>query len=449
MGFLECRTLEARIGLEVFFTDTPGTGGRLKRHFEDFVVDELSSHPPEDASGRFTIAKVTSVNWETNRLVRQLAHHLGISRNRISFAGTKDKRAVTSQLMCFEAPVEDVLSIHMHQVTIEGAYRSRKNLTIGDLIGNAFKLKVRDCSLRDEELRAGAASTFARLNQLGGFPNFFGVQRFGSLRPITHIVGRHIILGQFEEACMAYCANPVPEESPEAQEARRFLQETKDFAAALPLFPRQLMFERIVVGHLSREAGDFTGAIRSLPRNLQMMFVHAYQAYIFNRILSERVRRDLPLNAPLVGDIVLPMDKDGLPDHDKPVPVTRHNLDLVAPQVRNGRACVSATLFGSESVLSEGVPGEIERDMVAQEGVRREDFIVPLIPECSSTGSRRELVAQFHQLSFQAEGDVLELSFSLGKGCYATSLLREVMKADMIETDRLVYREMEKGEEGD
>ncbi len=441
MGFLACTTTEALIGLEVFYTDTPGTKGRLKRDIEDFVVDEISQHPPEDPSGRFTIAKVTSTNWETNRLVRQMARQLGISRNRISFAGTKDKRAVTSQLICFEAPLEDVLGLRMHQVVVEGAYRSRKNLTIGDLIGNAFKIKVTSCALSGDRLLSEASETLGQLGSLGGFPNFFGVQRFGSLRPITHIVGRHIVRGEFEEACLAYAANPVAEESEEAKEARRYIQETRDYQGALRLLPRQLTFERTVVEHLAKDPMDHPGAIRALPRNLQMMFVHAYQAFMFNRILSERVRRGIPLDAPVVGDVVLPMDKHGLPDHDKPVPVTKHNLDLVASQLRNRRASASAVLFGSESVLCEGEPGEIERSIIAEEGVRREDFVVPLIPECSSTGSRRELVAQFHELRYQASEDALELSFSLGKGCYATCLLREVMKADMIEADRATYLE--------
>ena len=449
MGFIECDTTEARLGLEIFYTDTPGTKGRLKREVEDFVVDEISRHPPEDPSGRFVIAKVTSTNWETNRLVRQMSRQLGISRNRISFAGTKDKRAVTSQLICFEAPLEDVSGLRMHQVVIEGAYRSRKNLTIGDLIGNSFKIKVRGCAFFGEELRSEAAATLSQLESLGGFPNFFGVQRFGSLRPITHIVGKHIIKGEFEEACMAYAASPVPEESEEARRARQFIQETRDYPAALKLLPRHLMFERTVVEHLAKDPDDYAGAIRALPRNLQMMFVHAYQAFMFNRVLSERVRRGIPLDAPVVGDIVLPMDKHGLPDHDKPVPVSKRNLDLVASQVKNRRASVSAVLFGSESVLCEDEPGEIERTIIEKEGVDKDDFVVPLIPECSSTGSRRELVAEFHELRFQAMEDALELSFSLGKGCYATCLLREVMKADMIEADRATHSEAaEQAEEG-
>ena len=441
MGHLECTTQESKIGLEVFYTDTPGIGGKVKRHPEDFVVDEISRHPPEDANGRYTIAKITSTNWETNRLVRQMAHYLGISRYRISFAGTKDKRAVTSQLVCFEAPLEAVLGLRMHQVQVEAAYRSKKNLTIGDLLGNSFKIRVRDCALADARLEAAVVTTMEALKEPGGFPDFFGVQRFGSLRPITHLVGKNIVKGDFEQACMTYAANPIEHESEEVREARRFLQETGDFSAALKMFPVRLVFERIIVGHLAQNPGDYSGAIKSLPRNLQMMFVHAYQAYLFNRILSERIRRGLPINVPLVGDVVLPIDKEGLPDHDKYVPVTKHNLDLVITQLKNGRASLSGVLFGSESILAEGVPGEIERSIIAMEGVTREDFVVPQIQECSSTGSRKELVALFRDLSFSAAQNILDISFSLGKGCYATSLLRELMKADMIETDRITYQE--------
>ena len=207
------------------------------------------------------------------------------------------------------------------------------------------------------------------------------------------------------------------------------------------MLPRPLMFERIVVGHLAQNPGDFPGAIMAMPRNLQMMFVHAYQSYLFNRILSERIRRGLPLNEPLVGDVVLPVDKDGLPDHDKYIPVTKANLDLVATQVRNGRAYISAVLFGSDSELAKGEPGEIEATIVAAEGIERQDFVVPVIPECSSTGSRREIVARYSELTYSAKDRDLEIALALGKGCYATTFLREIMKVDAIESDRAVYLE--------
>src|SRR5512133_1385727 len=99
MSFIETQGPERDLGMEVFFCPTKGSGGRLKRLPEDFVVDEISSPPPKAEPGKYTIATVTSTNWEMNRLVRQLSKQVGVSRNRIGFAGTKDKRAVTTQLL--------------------------------------------------------------------------------------------------------------------------------------------------------------------------------------------------------------------------------------------------------------------------------------------------------------------------------------------------------------
>jgi tRNA pseudouridine13 synthase len=424
---------EADLGMEVFLTATRGVGGRLKRYAEDFVVEEISNHPPQADGGKYVVAKVTATNWEMNRLVRQISRSLGISRNLVHFAGTKDKRAVTSQLMTMEADAQAVRDLHIHQVLIEDVYTSNKRLNIGDLVGNRFQVKVRDTALQGEELRSEALATKAQLDQVGGFPNFFGLQRFGSVRPITHLVGREIVRNDMEGAVMWYVGNPNEDENEEAQEARRRLQETRDFEEALHTFPSKLTFERTVIGYLVRNPGDYVGAIRVLPGNLQMMFVHAYQSYMFNRILSERLRRGMPLDRPLVGDVVLPADKNGLPDHDKYVPVTEQNLDLVQKHVRERKAFVSGVLFGQDSVFSTGEMGEIERSVVESEGLKLQDFKVPEIPECNSRGSRRELLAHYKDLELKVGESELDVSFTLGKGCYATVLLRELMKSGMLD----------------
>ena len=424
---------EADLGIEVFLTATRGVGGRLKRYAEDFVVEEISNHPPQAEGGKYVVAKVTATNWEMNRLVRQISRSLGVSRNLVHFAGTKDKRAVTSQLMTMEADAQAVRDLHIHQVLIEDVYTSNKRLNIGDLVGNRFQVKVRDTALQGEELRSEALATKAQLDQVGGFPNFFGLQRFGSVRPITHLVGREIVRNDMEGAVMWYVGNPNEDENEEAQEARRRLQDTRDFEEALHTFPSKLTFERTVIGYLVRNPGDYVGAIRVLPGNLQMMFVHAYQSYMFNRILSERLKRGMPLDRPLVGDVVLPADKNGLPDHDKYVPVTEQNLDLVQKHVRERKAFVSGVLFGQDSVFSTGQMGEIERSVVESEGLKLQDFKVPEIPECNSRGSRRELLAHYKDLELKVGESELDVSFTLGKGCYATVLLRELMKSGMLD----------------
>jgi len=85
---------ETVVGISAFFTSAQGLGGRIKASAEDFVVDEVSMDLPRSETGPYTAARIRTRNWETNRLVRELARHLHISRKRISFAGTKDRRAV-------------------------------------------------------------------------------------------------------------------------------------------------------------------------------------------------------------------------------------------------------------------------------------------------------------------------------------------------------------------
>ena len=104
MAFRECTTAEKDIGMLYYLSGADGTGGRLKARAEDFVVEEVSKGPERAENGKYTIATVKATNWESNRIIRLFAREMGMSRERIGFAGTKDKRAVTTQLMSFECP---------------------------------------------------------------------------------------------------------------------------------------------------------------------------------------------------------------------------------------------------------------------------------------------------------------------------------------------------------
>ena len=106
--------IEKNIGITTFLTQTKGVGGKLRTTPEDFIVKEISNYPPEKKDGIFSIADVTSINWENNQLVNEISDRLHISRKRINFAGTKDKRAKTTQLMSFyRVPVEKIAEIKM------------------------------------------------------------------------------------------------------------------------------------------------------------------------------------------------------------------------------------------------------------------------------------------------------------------------------------------------
>ena len=422
---------EEDIGISVYWTkDIQGIGGRLKIFPEDFIVEERSLFPPEDPEGGITVAVVRHTNWEMNRLVRRFGTNLRIGRNRIAFAGTKDKRSVATQLMTFQAPMEQVSSVTIPDVEFLRLYRSRSETRLGLLLGNDFKILVREIEKDDAEARVEKISS--EIRKLGGFPNFFGVQRFGVTRPITHLIGKAMVKGDFENAVMLYVGEETEFEHEDCRDARKFIVETKDFTKALEVFPPMLTFERMMIGHLSRNPGDFPGAIKTLPRNLVMMFVHAYQSYLFNRILSLRIQAGLPLDAAVEGDVILPLDKNGSPDHRRYIRANEANLERVNEQVSQGKGFVSGSLFGSNPALAEGAMGDIEKKVVDAEALDSDDFIVAELMQASSKGMRREIVSPVKDLRCEIVQDGAFFSFGLNKGCYATTLLREFMKSQMI-----------------
>ena len=421
--------MEPDIGIAGYLTSTPGVGGVLKAVPEDFVVEERSTPPPPDPAGDYTIATIRTRGWETNRLVRQLSRSLRISRRRIGFAGTKDKRAVSVRRFSFSglAP-ESLEALHLRDMQVTEAYRSSQPLEIGDLWGNSFRILVRDLDVPSDRAEAIVDETSRQLTSFGGFPNFFGVQRFGSVRPITHEVGRELVRGDFRAAVNTYVAHPIDGEDAESFRVRTELEDSGDVKRALRSYPRSYSFEKALLNHLSAHPDDVVGALGALPPNLLMLFVHAYQSYLFNRILSDRLRRGLPFHEPVVGDIVLAVDAHGLPDRDRRIEVEPHNLERVSQRCRAGKAWVSAILFGSEVPLASGVMGEIERSVVHAEGLSGRDFIIPEMPRMSSKGTRREILAPMHELSTAIDADGLHVSVALTRGAYATCLVREFTK---------------------
>ena len=398
MSYRVCRTDEADIGMRYYLSPTEGTGGRLKVTAQDFIVKEISDRPPEK-EGRFTIADVTSTNWETNRLVRLLARSMNISRERIGFAGTKDKRAVTTQLMSFECPKENLDKVDFKDLEFSNVYTSNRGIRIGDLIGNEFEINVRDLTADMKDVPGMIDETARAINEVGGFPNYFGVQRFGVSRPITHLVGEAIVRGDLKKAVDLYLSHPSENEGDEIRDIRnRLAHADGDYSSILPDMPKTMGFEKVMAEHLSKHPEDYRGAISEMPSNLQMMFTHAYQSYLFNMMLSDRMEHGLPLNEPVEGDMVIPLDANKVPLHENAIMTTSKNIDLVAKQVRTGRAFVSITLFGADSRLAEGEMGEIERKIIEDQKITEKDFMVIGLPRCTSKGSRREIICPVNDL---------------------------------------------------
>ncbi|EME1770980.1 tRNA pseudouridine(13) synthase TruD [Cronobacter sakazakii] len=153
----------------------PQGQGRLKASPSDFqVVEDLGFAP--DGDGEHLLVRIRKTGCNTRAVADALAKFLGIAAREVSFAGQKDKYAVTEQWLCARLPGKEMPA--MRAFTLEGCEvlefaRHRRKLRLGALKGNRFSLVLRDITHRDEIEQ--------RLGLIGekGVPNYFGPQRFG------------------------------------------------------------------------------------------------------------------------------------------------------------------------------------------------------------------------------------------------------------------------------
>ena len=416
------------MGIDAWLTDEDGVGGDLRVEPGDFKVSEVSDFK-YGTSGDYLIVRLVKENWESHHLIRDLSRQLGIGGERIGIAGTKDKRAVTSQLMSIRGVTEEQLArVNLQRAILESLGRANKGIGLGDLRGNDFDITVRNIALPEAECEARLKSIDASIVKSGGVPNFFGYQRFGIVRPITHLVGKKLLRGDIEGAAMDYIAKSFPGESEENRKVRDLVMETRDFREGIRQFPLNLRYERAMMHHLIEHPGDYAGAFQSLSPNLLRLFVHAYQSYLFNKLLSRRLLDGLPLKEPLEGDVVCFTDAHGEPDASKLETVTKKNMPDIKFLIKRNRAYVTLPLIGSDSGLDAGSTGEAERQVLEEEGISTEDFRMAAMPELASSGLRREIRLRVNP-SISAGTGIARFKFFLPRGCYATTVLREYMKS--------------------
>ena len=445
MNTCQVPELENEIGIDLYSTDTPGVKGKLRYEAEDFIVSEISNYAYEenvniDKNKKYLMVEVTKKNWDTNHFLKAYSSALGISHKRITYAGTKDKKAVTVQKMSlYDVPKEKVENVHLKDVSVRVLGRTQGPIGLGDLEGNQFKINVRNIDLSVEETRDAVEKTTTEIKNAGGVPNFFGIQRFGAKRPLTHRVGADILEGDLEKAIMRYVSEVYKDEPEETKDVRRFLAETKDLKSAVSKFPDHLGHEKAILSHLISRPGDFKGAFMVLPKNLYTMFIHAYQSWLFNRIICERLQSGMSLNEAVVGDIVCYRGKDKMPDSSRLEKVDDGNVDGINALLKRKRAFITAPLFGSETPLADGMPGEIEQRLIKETGFTAEDFKVPAFPEVASRGLRKEILLEVEPLASVSNDllfdgrTMLTLEFKLPKGSYATTVLREYMKTNPLD----------------
>jgi tRNA pseudouridine13 synthase len=445
--------IDELLGIDVYATETKSVGGVIRESVDDFVVEEVLVDGSKAKIGkaaenrvlgastskqRFLLCVLVKRNWDTFIALRNIAKKLGISQRQIHIAGIKDAKAVTAQHITIEnCSIEDAAKVNIKDIEVRPLGYVRDALSPYYLLGNNFTIRIKAIKLLEPTIEKRITETVSALDAVGGVPNFFGHQRFGTTRPITHLVGKAIVEGDFEGAAMLFLAKSSIHEHPSSRNARTELHSTRNFKRALQNFPKQLRFERLMLRHLVEKPEDFVGAFRRLPVKLQALFVQAYQSYLFNRFLSERIKNGFSLNKAEVGDYVVNVEHSGLPMFNTAKLAGAENLSKTNELVKAEKIRVALPLIGIKQRLSQGAMGQIERQVLEEEDIKTEDFRVDAAPEMSRRGGLRAVVTpvknfKFHGVSActanqKAQG--ADLSFMLLRGSYATVFLREIMKS--------------------
>ncbi|MGD0587702.1 MAG: tRNA pseudouridine(13) synthase TruD [Thermoplasmata archaeon] len=420
-------TLDRAFGMEFYVTQTPGVAGRTKATPDDFRVNEISNYPLPDPAGTYSILRVQSRDWEQHELGQAIARRLGLPSASVHWAGTKDRRAVAERLLSYRGPLPPP-DLGLPRVVVLEAYRARDGLMLGHHFGNAFEIRVDDLAVPVPEALTAFRATERELRAAGHWPNFFGPQRFGEVRPVTHEVGRQVVRGDVGAAIETYLAAPAPGVADGVgDQARRTYAETHDVLRALREFPGEYRFERSLLERLAH--GDPPERVfRALARELRLLFVHAFQALLFNRWLSRREARGLPLDRPVPGDRLLRLGRDGSVRSQEGIPVADDNATECTELVQRGGALLAGPLVGYETPTIEGPVGAILEELLQEEGVDRSMFRLPRTPEIASRGAWRPALLPVPPLGLAEEGAGVRFRFALPKGAYATVLLREFLK---------------------
>jgi len=414
--------LERDLGMRYYASDAAGIGGKLRSLPEDFLVEEIPTERSE-TTGPYLICNLTKTNWELQHAVKEIAKRLAISHRRIGWAGTKDRNAITKQrISIYDVTAEQVAAVRLKDLVLDPIGTSNESLLLGDLLGNRFDILIRDTDATDlAHLVESITKTASE-----GIPNYFGLQRFGALRPVTHRVGEWILRGDYEQAVLTYVGMEFPDESETVKAVRSDYFKSRDTETALHRFPVQLSFERSMLHYLQSHPTDYAGALKELPPKLLSMFVSAFQSYLFNCVLSQRFDDGHTLDDPLPGDMLI--FANGRTDT-----ATATNLTAVSMHIRRGRCGIALFMPGKEMAVGQ-VPDATTLSLLEEHRITPADF------ERAAKFVRTKFDGAFRPISLRTEivsslennGTDVRLKFTLPPGHYATTVCREFMKADPV-----------------
>jgi tRNA pseudouridine13 synthase len=335
---------------------------KIKEVPEDFVVDEIFPIKTLE-KGEYSIFKLTKKNRNTDDIIKVLVDRLHIKRKNIGYAGIKDKKAITSQyISIFKVKPEKVKQIDFIDASLGFIGSANEPITLGSHTGNKFKITIRNVDINPK-------------THLQSIPNYFDEQRFSKKNAE---IGKCIVKKDFKKAAeLVLQTNPV------------FQDKMREF--------------------LDSHNNDHIGALRIIPKKRLLLYIHAYQSLLFNRILSN-----------YLSNKKIPCKKVEYSQGEFLFPEKEFFEQKKAPLIG----------FGTE-IKNHGT-SEIIKEVMKKEKIELRDFIFQKLPEFSQEGEERDMfvkvdnlqVSELEDDDLNPEKKKLTIEFSLQKASYATMVIR-------------------------
>jgi len=267
---------------------------KLKHISEDFVVEEIgekwnckvfeefvSGATPDISSVKavepkdFLWCELEKRDIDHFMAIKEVSKVLGLDSRDIGYAGSKDKVARTSQrISIFHPNLEKVKKFSHEKIILKNFKWNKRKIKLGYLDGNHFQVVLRDIDKKD------AIKQSTRMKNKNWFANYFGAQRFGSMRKNNVKVGKLLLKKDFEGAIWEILTGTSEEERPDLKFARDKLRKEKKISEAAGYFPSFLKLEKNLLYYLKRNPEDYFGAIKKADRKNILMYVHSVQCKI-------------------------------------------------------------------------------------------------------------------------------------------------------------------------
>ncbi|TXT59300.1 MAG: putative tRNA pseudouridine synthase D [Promethearchaeota archaeon] len=449
------KVIEEFVGIEIYSTpDIKGINGDYKTNYIDFIVKEITNDgkileikedsPPipfsRDTNDKYTTFNLVKIEKDTFEAINQLCSTLHIPSHFITYSGLKDKHAVTVQKVSIRGNfVEKLQEIEIDNLYIRSINPTRKPVRLGSNRGNHFIITIRN--IEDVPNLENTLQKSIDTLKKKGFPNYFGLQRFGKYRPNSHLVGKLILKKEYEQTFNEFILRKYSSESPRLQQirdkVRHLIYDEQNFSEVLNIFPKSLSYEWDMLDYFNQHPMDFKGAVFQLPKKLITLLINAFQSYLFNRMISLRVSENYPLAKPVKGDNICILDDlNGQPTNVNYIYGSLYD-EYLEEALEMGRAAIVAPIVGYDTDLNNyPLMQKFFTQILEEESIDPSIFQSEWLKEFEFKGSFRPIVIRPVGLDMlELEDDEVnqgkkkvKIEFSLLKGSYATMLLREIMK---------------------